>query len=272
MTHPDANERRDHIFGLIVESYIETADPVGSRTISKRYDLGLSPASIRNVMADLEEQGLLKQPHTSAGRVPTDRGYRYYVDCLMRPEPLETAEKEKIYREIAREKTVEGLAARAAKVISETTGAAALVYIRNLRRISFLSYLVEDLLKEAQRIQDLFEEESELFIDGTYRVIVQPEFRDAERMRALLEAFEQKYALLQVMVDGLKEAGLHVHIGRENGAVQLGDVSIVVKDCCLGAQPMGGVALVGPTRMRYPKNVAVVEFVADCLTEMARRF
>ena len=66
------NQRRDQIFDVIVRSYIETAEPVGSRTISKRHGLDLSSASIRNVMADLEEMGYLKQPHTSAGRVPTD--------------------------------------------------------------------------------------------------------------------------------------------------------------------------------------------------------
>ena len=77
------NSRRDKIFEYIVESYIETAEPVGSRSLSKQYDLGLSPASIRTVMADLEEQGYLKQPHSSAGRVPTDKGYRYYVDSLI---------------------------------------------------------------------------------------------------------------------------------------------------------------------------------------------
>ena len=66
----EPTERNDKILDLIVRDYIETAEPVGSRTISRRHDLGLSPASIRNVMADLEEGGLIAQPHTSAGRVP----------------------------------------------------------------------------------------------------------------------------------------------------------------------------------------------------------
>ena len=81
-------EREETILGAVIDLYVRSAEPVGSRLIAGRYDLGLSPATIRNTMQDLEERGFLKQPHTSAGRVPTDLGYRYYVDRLLRPEPL----------------------------------------------------------------------------------------------------------------------------------------------------------------------------------------
>ncbi len=77
------DERSKKILCAIVENYINLPDPVGSRTVAKGHPLGLSPATIRNIMADLEEMGLLTQPHTSAGRVPTDRGYRLYVDSLL---------------------------------------------------------------------------------------------------------------------------------------------------------------------------------------------
>ncbi|GBF10123.1 heat-inducible transcriptional repressor HrcA [Tepidibacillus infernus] len=79
-------ERQKKILKAIVTHYIESAEPVGSRSISKRQDIGFSSATIRNEMADLEEMGYLEQPHTSAGRVPSNRGYRYYVDHLMNPE------------------------------------------------------------------------------------------------------------------------------------------------------------------------------------------
>jgi len=75
-------ERSTNILHAIINEYILTGEPVGSRTISKKYNLSLSPASIRNAMADLEEMGLLSQPHTSAGRIPTDEGLRYYVDLF----------------------------------------------------------------------------------------------------------------------------------------------------------------------------------------------
>lgn len=77
------DERSKQVLCAVVQSYINTPDPVGSRVVTKRYSFGLSPATIRNIMADLEEMGFLKQPHTSAGRIPTDMGYRFYVDSIV---------------------------------------------------------------------------------------------------------------------------------------------------------------------------------------------
>lgn len=79
----ELSERNKKILKTVVKSYLVTAEPVGSRTLSKKHNIGLSPATIRNVMADLEDMGYLTHPHTSAGRLPTDKGYRYYVDSLM---------------------------------------------------------------------------------------------------------------------------------------------------------------------------------------------
>jgi len=92
----ELNDRERGILRHIVHNYILTAIPVGSRYISKRIEAQLSPATIRNVMADLEDEGFLSHPHTSAGRVPTDLGYRYYVDYLMEVEQLTEAEKQAI--------------------------------------------------------------------------------------------------------------------------------------------------------------------------------
>jgi heat-inducible transcriptional repressor len=90
------SDREKSILRYIVQQFILTASPVGSRNISKHYDIGLSPATIRNIMADLEENGFLDHPHTSAGRIPTDLGYRMYVDSLMDPPILKREEIEKI--------------------------------------------------------------------------------------------------------------------------------------------------------------------------------
>ena len=79
------DERKRQILQAIIDDYISTAEPVGSRTIARKYNLGISPATIRNEMADLELLGYLEQPHTSAGRIPSVKGYRFYVDCLLAP-------------------------------------------------------------------------------------------------------------------------------------------------------------------------------------------
>lgn len=98
-TTADLTERERDVLRAIIQDYISNAEPVGSRSVAKKYGFRLSPATIRNIMADLEELGYLDQPHTSAGRVPTDRGYRFYVDSLMRPRPLSRAEESVIERQ-----------------------------------------------------------------------------------------------------------------------------------------------------------------------------
>lgn len=116
------SERKLKILQAIISDFIKTAEPVGSRTLSKKFDLGISPATIRNEMADLEEMGYLTHPHTSAGRVPSEQAYRLYVDEMMKKRELSEAEKtaisSKLYDNVAElEKTVQ----HAAKVLSEIT-------------------------------------------------------------------------------------------------------------------------------------------------------
>ena len=90
------SERERLILQAVVHTYITTAEPVGSRAVVKRFGLDVSAATVRNVMADLEEAGFLKQLHTSSGRVPTDKGYRYYVDFLMNVQELTRSERSRI--------------------------------------------------------------------------------------------------------------------------------------------------------------------------------
>ncbi len=90
------DERKKMVLLAIIQDYIATAEPIGSRTIARKYKLGVSPATIRNEMSDLEELGYIEQPHTSAGRVPSDLGYRYYVDCLMKKRKLSVDEKQSV--------------------------------------------------------------------------------------------------------------------------------------------------------------------------------
>ncbi len=94
----EMDSRKQKILEAVVLDYIETAEPVGSRTISKKYNLGVSSATIRNEMADLEEMGLIEQPHTSAGRIPSDAGYRYYVDYLMAKSDIKEEAKQLIIK------------------------------------------------------------------------------------------------------------------------------------------------------------------------------
>lgn len=120
----DLNEREERVLEAVIRTYVETAEPAGSRTVAKRFGLGVSAATIRNAMADLEEKGFLFHPHTSAGRIPTDLAYRYYVNTLMRPVRLTPAEQRLLRKELSDEQSgpIERVIRRAAQVLGLLTG------------------------------------------------------------------------------------------------------------------------------------------------------
>lgn len=124
MTLPTLTERERAVLAAVIDSFVRTAAPAGSRRIGKEYALGVSPATIRNTMADLEGKGLLTHPYTSAGRLPTDLAYRYYVDALMRWGGIRKRDQAKIEHELADADTggVEDLMGKAARVLSLLTG------------------------------------------------------------------------------------------------------------------------------------------------------
>ena len=143
----ELTERKLRILQAIISDYVKTAEPVGSRTISKKYDLGISPATIRNEMADLEEMGYLTHPHTSAGRVPSDMAYRLYVNALMEKKELSKEEKnviaERLHSNVYEfEKTIE----HAATVLSEITNLTsfALTPSKNEDALKFINLLPVD--------------------------------------------------------------------------------------------------------------------------------
>ena len=128
----ELNERKLKILKAVIQNYLETGEPVGSRTISKYTDLNLSSATIRNEMADLEELGYIVQPHTSAGRIPSDKGYRLYVDMLMQDKEQEVTEiKEQMLEKADK---MDQLLKQAARVLANSTNYATMVSARSARR------------------------------------------------------------------------------------------------------------------------------------------
>jgi len=123
MVFPELNERERRVLEAVIQSYVETAEPAGSRTIARRFGLGVSPATIRNTMSDLEEKGYLFHPHTSAGRVPTDIAYRLYVDSLMRVTPIASSDRDLLAERLkpGEGSTIEAILRRAALSLSVLT-------------------------------------------------------------------------------------------------------------------------------------------------------
>ena len=119
------DERKLKILKAIIRNYLETGEPVGSRTISKFSDLNLSSATIRNEMADLEEQGFIVQPHTSAGRIPSDKGYRLYVDNMLKEQEREVSELKELLLE--KEQKMDHLLKQVAKVLALNTNYTTLI-------------------------------------------------------------------------------------------------------------------------------------------------
>ena len=121
----ELDERKKKILHAIIQNYMETGEPVGSRTISKYSDLKLSSATIRNEMSDLEEMGYIIQPHTSAGRIPSDKGYRLYVDNLMQEKNQEVADlKELMFQRTDR---LEKVLKQVVKVLANNTNYATMI-------------------------------------------------------------------------------------------------------------------------------------------------
>lgn len=130
------NTRRNKVLQAIVETHIETAAPVSSQAITYRLRSRLSPATIRNVMAELAQLGLIWQPHTSAGRLPTDQGYRYYTDSLLEPERLTAQEKELIKRSCLRQnEALDRLLTETLRILANFSGYTALAFSSGLRKI-----------------------------------------------------------------------------------------------------------------------------------------
>jgi heat-inducible transcriptional repressor len=123
MGFPELSDRERRVLEAVIQSYVETAEPAGSRTISRRFGLGVSPATIRNTMSDLEEKGYLYHPHTSAGRVPTDVAYRLYVDSLlMRAAPIANSDRDMLAERLSvGGSTIETILRRAAQSLSVLT-------------------------------------------------------------------------------------------------------------------------------------------------------
>ena len=235
----ELTERKLKILQAIITDFIRNAEPVGSRTLSRLLDVEVSPATIRNEMADLEEMGYLYHTHTSAGRVPSDKAYRLYVNNMMDRYELEAAEKDRIRRELSAnmlemERTVQ----RASELLSELT---------NL--MSFATF--EDM-------QDI-----RLFLQGMTKIFAHPEYNTIEHARSFLEMVDNR----DRFVDEVKsrQDGLHVTIGDENSDRIAPGSSIITATYHVDGRFVGRLGVVGPTRMRYSEITSVIEYISNNL-------
>ena len=337
------DERKCKILQAIIDDYISTAEPVGSRSIARKYDMGVGPATIRNEMADLELLGYLEQPPTSAGRIPSAKGYRFYVDCLMAHQELSDQEINLInswYH--AKVRRLEEVFQETARILSRLTHNVSLVIAPQISQNTFkymqflpldaqrvimvivtdTGYLENKVIpipegistEELQRVaaaindrlsgmqfdkikastigdirrdimpdQELFNRTLEslrqalnagnknrIYLGGATQVLNQPEFRDVEKAKGILNVLEEDRLLSDILEQD--SSGIIVTIGHENKFSGIHDCSVIQATYRLDGQVVGKLAVLGPTRIEYGKVMSVVDFMHKHLGEILKRY
>jgi heat-inducible transcriptional repressor len=234
------NIRQQKIFGAVIEEYTNTAVPVASELIVKKYNLKVSPATIRNDMNKLEEEGLLYQPHISSGRIPTDKGYRYFVEEIMKDKELSREDQQKLQRELLKLKAQN-------KRLTKTTA-------------KLLSVLSGNLAVSGIPLKDEFAE------FGMRDLLDQPEFKKLDEVCRLAEIMDSIDVNVDKLAKGMKVGETKIFIGKENPVLQMPDCAMMVSPYKLKSGEKGVLALIGPKRMRYAKNKSLLEYMKKILS------
>ena len=232
------SSRRLEILRAIVDEYVATQEPVGSKAIAERHGLGISPATIRNEMAVLEDEGLITQPHTSAGRIPTDLGYRVFVDKLATVKPLSPAERRAIETFLDQANNLEQLMRRSAKLLADIT-----------KQVAVITYPIIGENTGSEKMA----------ISGTANLARSGEDLGLT-LSPILEALEEQVVLMRLLDEA--NSTVHVRIGREQIETNLQSTSLVSVGYGANSAQLGAVGVLGPTRMDYAGSIAAVDAVA----------
>lgn len=235
----DITERQEKILNKAVQEYINSVQPVSSQLLERKGSFGVSPATLRIEMQQLTDKGYLFQPHTSAGRVPTDKGYRFFVDNLLEKKEALGFEEDKFFDEIEKiEKEIKNsfqFAQALTKRIAELTS--------NLA----MSYLPEEkiVLKE-----------------GWVEILKEPEFEDANYLLQFAETVDD----CEKNIEGFFRDSLDfkIYIGKENPSSKVENFTIIFSRCHFPNEE-GIVAILGPKRMAYQKNIGLISSVVKSL-------
>ncbi len=236
----DRESRKRAVLAATINKYILEAEPIASEEIAEHFNL--SSATIRNIFSELEDNGYLTHLYTSGGRIPTEKGYRYYVDFLLMQIQLLDEEKNEINREYKKEiNRLEDALEETSGVIAQTTHYAGIV--------SFLEW------------------QDRIFYKGLSRILEQPEFKDSEKIRLLIKIMEDKQHLLEIINRDFPDK-VKVYIGRELDCLEIGDCALVVSNYRRRDKPQGRLAVLGPARMEYNHIIPALGYISDLLSEI----
>ncbi|MFH1691951.1 MAG: hypothetical protein ABIC68_05240 [Candidatus Omnitrophota bacterium] len=244
----DHSARKKEILSAVIETYLRTAQPVSSEVLRKSPGIELSSASVRNAMSELEEMGYLTHPHTSAGRVPTDEGYRYYINVLMKKQQLMEREADYIDRIYdLKVKELDDLLRETSRILSDFTHYASLVY---------------------------FDDAGErVYSEGMRHILDHPEFNDLRRAQMVFEILEKKEELLGLIGKSFSDQTV-VYIGKESACQHMEHCSVVVSryDGDSSHECRGRLALVGPRRMAYDRVIPLMDYLCEVIERNMERF
>ncbi len=256
---PELAPRRREILHAVIREHIASALPVASAELVRRYRMGVSPATVRSELAALEELGLLTHPHTSAGRVPTDLGYRYFIEALM-PNP-DLREDERV--------TLSHQFRQAPADTSDWLRLAASTLARLTREAAIATYdraLEPDEVTWAGDVTW----SRRIHYEGIDLILTQPEFRVGDRLRGVVELLQDRQLLSQVLPGSLGEGDVAVSIGSEHALEPLRPFSLVIGRYGSDDTAVGYVGVVGPTRMDYHRTIGAVRFVGGLMSDLVR--
>lgn len=230
-------ERQAQILGIIVKEHVETSKPVGSKGLLAKFELDLSPATVRNEMAELEHHGYLTQPHTSAGRIPTDKGYRWYINSLKGPqESLKSREKDALKKKITSFSGAEQTVKRATDLLSELTRSTALVTLSS----------------------------HDIYYHGLRHTFRHPEFEERNQMLGMADLVDHLLDFFHELPALEEEV---IYIGAENPYLRKAHCSLLAAPYAFRGQE-GIMGLLGPTRMDYERNMLLLDFITDELNKV----
>jgi transcriptional regulator of heat shock response len=239
------DDRKRAILKAVIDSYIQSAEPVGSKSLTGQPGLRLSSATLRNEMAALEAMGFLEQPHTSAGRVPTPSGYRIYVDELMGAHDLTAGEQDTLNQvKRLRMAELDSLLNRAGRIIADLTRTVTVAAAGPAVR------------------------EEQVYVAGEANLFDYPEYQDLVRARRTLEYITGQRAELVRQTPVWESNDIRVVIGSENAAEELSDASVLMATYPMNGGLRGMIGVVGPTRMDYSRMVSRLGYFAEKLKEM----
>jgi len=236
----DLTLRQKRILAAIVKEYSETANPVGSEELVDKYNLQVSPATIRNEMAALEKQGFITQPHKSAGRIPTDAGYRFFVNELMQRFELSEKERRMLKTELVKLKAAhDSLGRSLSNLLAQVSGQAAFTLLPAQTGSAGLSHIIRD-----------------------------PEMHDNKVLSQVAELFDH----IDQHADNLIKASqkdIETFIGTESPLPVPKNMSLMVSKIKLKNGKKGIIGIVGPKRMSYAKNQSLLEYLAKLISGSA---